>query len=56
MDNVIKIGYSVAELTGVGTEYLVANGEPIAKFQDGNLCRTVPPVDGDAETVTAEAA
>ena len=36
-DNIVKVGYSVLQLTGVGTEYLVIDGNVIAKFFNGNL-------------------
>jgi hypothetical protein len=35
--NVIRIGHHISELTGKGTEYLVINGEIVAKFYNGML-------------------
>lgn len=37
MDNRIAIGNTYGELTGIGTEYVVKNGQVIAKFLNGDL-------------------
>ncbi len=50
--NVIRIGRKASELIGIGTEYLVVNGNVICKFQDGNIVANTLrlPVDDQAET------
>ena len=41
--NVIRIGFELSQLTGVGTEYLVGKGGIIlGKFYDGNLVYKAP--------------
>ena len=41
--NVIRVGFSLDQLTGIGTEYLVAPGGIIlGKFYDGNLVYKAP--------------
>lgn len=37
MDKRVAVGSTYAELTGKGTEYVVKNGQVIAKFLNGNL-------------------
>lgn len=37
MDKRVAVGSTYAELTGKGTEYVVKNGQVIAKFLSGNL-------------------
>jgi hypothetical protein len=37
MKEKIAIGSEYNQLTGVGTEYMVIDGQVIAKFLDGNL-------------------
>jgi hypothetical protein len=37
MDKRIVIGTTYNELTGMGTEYVVKNGQVIAKFLNGHL-------------------
>ncbi len=35
--NEIRIASNLSELTGIGTEYLILNGEIVAKFWNGNI-------------------
>lgn len=51
--NVIHIGKNLNELTGVGTEYLIQDGEIVAKFQDGDIVRATKPVDLQEDTITS---
>jgi len=37
MNNQVVVAESYADLKGVGTEYVVINGQVIAKFIDGQL-------------------
>jgi len=53
MLNQIGIGSKASDLTGIGTEYLVVNGEVIAKFYDGNMIVDAPLVDGAEVTAIA---
>lgn len=52
-DNVIRIGHTLPELVGIGTEYLIdkVTGEIKAKFQDGNIIREYPPGNVDVTLV-----
>jgi hypothetical protein len=49
-DNMVKIGFSIMQLTGIGTEYLVIDEEIIAKFYNGNLIYG-PTTGNDEKTV-----
>ena len=42
LDNVVRVGYSPSQLTGRGTEYLVAGGVIIAKFFNGTIAGEAP--------------
>jgi hypothetical protein len=53
MDNVIRVGYKPSELTGIGLEYLVVDGNVVAKFYNGNIMTAAGAVDPNQETVTA---
>jgi len=46
-DNTIRIGRSVSELSGNGTEYLLSNGQVIAKFFNGNFVGSIPKMNSD---------
>ena len=49
--NIVSIGFKPSDLRGIGTEYLVSNGEVIAKFFDG--CMIVVTLGNNSEkTVT----
>jgi hypothetical protein len=37
MENKIIVGSEYCQLTGIGTEYIVRDGQVIAKFLNGNL-------------------
>ena len=51
-DNKVRISNKRMDLTGVGTEYLVVNGEVIAKFFDGNMCESLTMTGNTDKTVT----
>lgn len=47
----IKISNRYSELTGIGIEYIVIDGQVICEFYDGNIVRAAIPIDRDAETI-----
>jgi hypothetical protein len=53
MDNVIRVGKKASELKGEGTEYLVIDGQVIAKFYDGNMVTDIKPVGNDEVTIAS---
>jgi hypothetical protein len=39
-DNVVRVGFTLSQLTGKGTEYLVVNGIITARFFNGDLIQS----------------
>jgi hypothetical protein len=56
-DNLIKIGRSIHDLTGEGTEYLIhADGTIAARFYNGNFIATQPQGNTDPTVVPLQTA